>query len=148
MAIDITKRRRFLALLLVFALLCSFLLVRVNAEEAPEDETAEESTEKATEETTAEETAYTVTITVEDTDGTALSGATVSVNDTTLTTDENGQAQFELVSGTYTVTVSLEDVSEESILTVSDGAAELTIVLEYSCQEDTCTGGEDCTMAC
>lgn len=57
---------------------------------------------------------HNVTVEVEDSNGTSLSGAEVDLDGTNATTDENGTAEFtDLSGGSYNVTVSHADESED-----------------------------------
>jgi pilus assembly protein FimV len=63
---------------------------------------------------------HTVTITVEDADGNAVSGADVSVADQTETTGDDGQVTFELWHGEYDVTATHDGEETTGTLTIND----------------------------
>ena len=75
-----------------------------------------------------EMTTYTITVLNED--GTPAEGLSVMIGSTSVVTDENGQAVFELpVGGGFTVTVSRPDGTVQNA-TIPEGETELTITLE------------------
>lgn len=61
--------------------------------------------------TTAAPVTYTVTFTVKDADG-VLEGASIAINNTTLTTDAQGEATIELEDGDYNYTITKTDYVE------------------------------------
>ncbi|ADJ16300.1 Chromosome segregation ATPase-like protein [Halalkalicoccus jeotgali B3] len=63
---------------------------------------------------------HSVTVTVEDADGNAVSGADVSVADQTETTDDDGQVTFELWHGEYDVTATHDGEETTGTLTIND----------------------------
>lgn len=75
----------------------------------------------------------TYTVTVVDEDGAPLAGATVQLSagdtDTTLVTNENGVATFELTVADYTVTVSLAEYCGEDEYTFAANSTALTVQL-------------------
>lgn len=75
------------------------------------------------------ETKYTVTFTVMG-DSEPLSGASVTIGSITTTTDSQGEAQFELLNGSYQYQVSADGfISEQGTVTVSFGGVAKQVVL-------------------
>lgn len=76
-----------------------------------------EVTEQATAMTLVLPKCYNYTVTVLDDDAAAVSGAGVTIGETTVVTDENGNAVFSLVSGSYTASLTAPEgyVVDESL---------------------------------
>jgi HK97 family phage major capsid protein len=75
-------------------------------------------------------TTQTVTFTVQDSESTAIQGARVNVDGAILTTDDSGQAVFNLRKGSYKAKVSAKGyVSSTQTVTVDNAAVPLTVKL-------------------
>lgn len=77
------------------------------------------------------------TVTVQDSEGAAVSGASVTVDGTTMTTDGSGQATFTLEEGSYTAqTTATEYQDSSSSITVGQDSTSTTVSLTAEQTDD------------
>ncbi|MCL9817444.1 carboxypeptidase regulatory-like domain-containing protein [Natronocalculus amylovorans] len=67
-----------------------------------------------------------VTVTVTDEDDSAIADATVTIDGQTETTDENGDAIFELADGDYTASIAADGFVDEDVAVTVDGETTVT----------------------
>lgn len=85
---------------------------------------------------------HSVTVTVEDQNGSTVSGAEVSAGDQNATTGDDGQATLELPHGEYTLTASADGQEGSTTFTVgNDTADEVTVTLGQTADGGAGDGG-------